>query len=81
MLRCASVHAGIVSLSFTGPGHRINDGVPPGSGHRGLRVDCSKRDFFLDFITRGPVIAMEIQFQSWKKPSAAASTILPVTRQ
>ena len=48
--------------AFAGIGYRVNEGVAVAAGYRGIGVDYSDGNFFLDTVSHGPVLGVEIRF-------------------
>ncbi len=56
------VSSDLIWQAFAGFGYHLNDSVSLAIGYRGLGIDYSKGDFFLDTVTHGPVIGVEFRF-------------------
>ncbi len=52
----------LIWQAFAGFGYRFNDFASLAFGYRGLGIDYSRGDFFLDTVTHGPVIGVEFRF-------------------
>lgn len=48
--------------AFAGIGYRVSDSVAIAAGYRGIGMDYSEGSFFLDTVTHGPVLGVEIRF-------------------